>query len=251
MYNFGSLLDSLKEFVVDSVVNKTPYDKKQLGSVLRLIKENRVLYTQFKVFENVRTHHAEDDFVISEFISETVKQLDGISRKDIIKANRLFKESLDMLTNKRDLVESTAINSDIAKLIFSNDVKERAAVKGSIKEHIKNNAIEKPVTGDYVPTDMLAKVLVDRFNKKYAELSESDITLVKSLMSNDKVTQETEFNAIIKECLNRVNSQISESDATVKEKLLLVKERLLDMGFVSETYEQDMIKMINLKDSLN
>jgi hypothetical protein len=156
-----------------------------------------------------------------------------------------------MLTNKRDLVESIAINSDIAKLIFSNDVKERAAVKGSIKEHIKNNTIEKPVTGDYVPTDMLAKVLVDRFNKKYAELSESDITLVKSLMSDDKVTQETEFNAIIKECLNRVNSQISESDATVKEKLLLVKERLLDMGFVSETYEQDMIKMINLKDSLN
>lgn len=251
MYNFGSLLDTLKEFVVDSVVNKTPYDKRHLKSVLKLIKENRVLYTQFKVFENVRTHQSDDDFVISEFISETVKLLEGVNRKDIIKANRLFKESLDTLTNKKELVESTTINTDIAKLIFSNDVKERAAVKGSIKEHIKNNTIGKPVTSDYVPTDMLAKVLVDRFNKKYAELSESDITLVKSLMSNDKVTQETEFNAIIKECLNRVNSQISESDATVKEKLLLVKERLLEMDFDSETYEQDMIKMINLKDSLN
>jgi hypothetical protein len=251
MYNFGSLLDTLKEFVVDSVVNKTPYDKKRLGSILRLIKENRILYTQFKVFENVRTHHAEDDFVISEFISETVKQLDGISRKDIVKTNRLFKEALDVLTNKTELVESTTINTAVSKLIFSNDVKERAAVKGSIKEHIKNNIIEKPATSDYVPTDMLAKVLVDRFNKKYADLSESDITLVKSLMSDNKETQETEFNSIIKECLTKVNSQISESDTNVKEKLLLVKERLLDMGFNPKTYEEDMLKMINLKDSLN
>ena len=50
MHNFGSLLDTLKEFVTDSIVDKKPYDKKALKSVFKLIRENSTLNAQFKLY---------------------------------------------------------------------------------------------------------------------------------------------------------------------------------------------------------
>jgi hypothetical protein len=105
-------------------------------------------------------------------------------------------------------------------------------------------------SSDYVPTDMLVKVLSERFNKKYSDLSESDLNLIKTVVEKNGEKKEQNFNQVVKECIEAVNTQLSENDSTVKEKLLSVKERLLEMSYNGDSYEVDMVRIIGLKNSL-
>lgn len=250
MYNFGSVLDTMKEFVVNSVVDKTPLDKKKLGSALKLIKENQILRNQFKVYEDFRTYHSEDDLTISDFIAESIKPLANTPEKDIRSANNKFKKVVDELTNNKPIVESTVINTSISELVSGKRTADKVKAKSIIREHIKSNQPNEKLIEDYVPTDMLAKILVDRFNKKYEELSESDMAIIKSTLIADQDSRVSNFNTVVKECLDAVNTQLSSNDDVLKEKLLSVKERLLEMSYDSDNYENDMIKMITLKQSL-
>ena len=91
MHNFGSLLDTLKEFVTDSIVDKKKYDKKVLKSVFKLLRENAVLNTQFKLYDGFTDFHSEDDFTISEYITESINTIKPFSAKQLKEANSLFK----------------------------------------------------------------------------------------------------------------------------------------------------------------
>ena len=250
MHNFGSLLDTLKEFVTDSIVDKKPYDKKALKSVFKLIRENTTLNAQFKLYEGFTDFHSEDDFTISEYINESIATVKKFSAKELKTANNLFKSELDKLTANKAIVESSGLHSAIFKVLVSNKPSEKSLAKNVIKEHVKANRPRLVESSDYVPTDMLVKVLSERFNKKYSDLSESELNLIKTVVEKDGEKKEQNFKQVVKECIEAVNAQLSENDSTVKEKLLSVKERLLEMHYNDDSYETDMVRIIGLKNSL-
>jgi hypothetical protein len=250
MHNFGSLLDTLKEFVTDSIVDKKKYDKKVLKSVFKLLRENVVLNTQFKLYDGFTDFHSEDDFTISEYITESINTVKPFSAKQLKEANSLFKSELDKLTNNKPIVESSGLHSAIFKVLSSNKPSNKSLAKSVIREHIKTNNTRLVESSDYVPTDMLVKVLSERFNKKYSDLSESDLNLIKTVVEKNGEKKEQNFKQVVKECIEAVNTQLSENDSTVKEKLLSVKERLLEMSYNGDSYEVDMVRIIGLKNSL-
>jgi len=250
MHNFGSLLDTLKEFVTDSIVDKKPYDKKALKSVFKLIRENSALNAQFKVYEEFDEFHSEDDFTISEYINESIANVKKFSAKELKSANNLFKSELDKLTGGKAIVESSDLDSAIYRALSSTKPSEKSLAKNVIKEHIKANKPKLVESSDYVPTDMLVKVLSERFNKKYSDMSESELNIIKTVVEKNGEKKEQNFRQVVKECIEAVNAQLSESDTTVKEKLLSVKERLLEMHYNDDSYETDMVRIIGLKNSL-
>lgn len=250
MHNFGPLLDTLKEFVTDSIVDKKPYDKKALKSVFKLMRENSTLNAQFKLYDGFTGFHSEDDFTISEYITESISTVKKFSTKELKTANNLFKSELGKLTGNKAIVESSGLHSAIFKVLASNKPSEKSLAKNVIKEHIKANKPRLVESFDYVPTDMLVKVLSERFNKKYSDLSESDLNLIKTVVEKNGEKKEQNFKQVTKECIEAVNAQLSESDSTVKEKLLSVKERLLEMSYNGDSYEVDMVRIIGLKNSL-
>jgi hypothetical protein len=250
MHNFGSLLNTLKEFVTDSIVDKKPYDKKSFKTLFNLIRENAILNAQFKLYEGFKQFHSDDDFIISEYINESINVINKFSKTELKEANNLFKIALDKLTNNKILVESSELDSAILKILLSTKADEKSLAKKTIREHIKSNIPKIVESSGYVPTDMLIKVLSERFNKKYSELSESDLNTLKMVLEKNGEEKELNFNNIMKECIDAVNNQLSESDTTVKEKLLSVKERLLEMKYNKKSYETDMVRIINLKNSL-
>jgi hypothetical protein len=74
------------------------------------------------------------------------------------------------------------------------------------------------------------------------------------LSNRTKVEQLALKNNFIKEmnaeCLTLINSRLTESDINAKEKLLSVKERLLNQKYNDESFNTDIIKLIQLKDTL-
>ena len=96
---------------------------------------------------------------------------------------------------------------------------------------------------------MLANLAVDKFNEKYANLTEDEHKVLNVILESDNnESREIVFNETIKSCIDSVNSRLKES--TNKEKLLNVKERLLSTSFMSETFSEDIVKLLDLKRTL-
>jgi hypothetical protein len=93
--------------------------------------------------------------------------------------------------------------------------------------------------------------MVEKYNEKYSQLDESEKNVLKALIdSDDEKKKEVYVNAIT-ECLTLINDKLKESDINTKEKLLMVKERLLnDKQEVNEDYFKNISKLIDLRSSL-
>jgi len=116
-------------------------------------------------------------------------------------------------------------------------------------KYITENVVKVVVETPEVPTSMIANIAVDKFNEKYADLTEDEHKVLNVILEagNDE-GKEKVFNNTIKSCIDSVNNRLKESSN--KEKLLSVKERLLSTAFISETFSDDITKLLDLKRTL-
>jgi hypothetical protein len=96
---------------------------------------------------------------------------------------------------------------------------------------------------------LLTSIYVEKFNDNYNDLDESTIKTIKTIIESDEEGKKVLFNEIKKECIVLVNDKLSEG--VEKEKLLAVKEKLLDMEFVTESHIDDISSLIELKETLS
>ena len=94
-------------------------------------------------------------------------------------------------------------------------------------------------------------MMVDKYNERYNTLDESEKKVLKSLIDSTDEQKKEIYSEILNECLGLVNDKLKESDLNTKEKLLLVKEKLLnDTKEVNENYAKSISKLIELRESL-
>ena len=119
----------------------------------------------------------------------------------------------------------------------------------SVITHINENVEKEINETPEVPTSLLANLAVDKFNEKYADLTEDEHKVLNVILEagNDE-GKEKVFKDTIKSCIDSVNDRLQESSN--KEKLLSVKERLLSTEYISETFSDDISKLLDLKRTL-
>ena len=118
-----------------------------------------------------------------------------------------------------------------------------------VVKYINENKEKVIVESPEVPTSMLANLAVDRFNDKYSDLTEDEHKVLNVILESDNVeSREKVFKETIMSCIDSVNDRLTES--TNKEKLLTVKERLLNTEYVSETFSEEIVKLLDLKRTL-
>jgi hypothetical protein len=93
--------------------------------------------------------------------------------------------------------------------------------------------------------------MVEKYNEKYASMDESDKQVLKALIeSNDEKKKEV-YSLIIRECIDLIDGKLNESDLDAKDKLLRVKDKLLnDKQEVNEDFNKNISKLVELKKSL-
>jgi len=257
MQNFGYIKSVFNEMLIEALISKDKKKKQIYSNFVNAIKTNKILNKQFQVYDLLENKFETNDGKRSEFIKETLSLLNDIKREDI------FKENLKLVTplyqHGYELpnldYNHKALDETIAKLIFTkksgktiNSIVENISL---ISEHIKDNIAPLVVEGAGVPDSLLMNTMVNKFNEKYSELSESDSKVIKSLISTNIVDREIVFNDLIRECLELTNSQIPNSTSDIKESLLNVKEKLLEYKFSNENYIQLTSKLIELKNDLS
>jgi len=98
---------------------------------------------------------------------------------------------------------------------------------------------------------MLLPLLKNKFNEKYANLSELEKKVIKLSINGTDSDKKELYSGTIKECVALVNEQLKECSINQKDTLLQVKDKLLRYNFNLDNFESEMSEMNYLKTTLN
>jgi len=259
--NFGKINAIYNEVLTEGFITKNQKSIDLFKSYVRSIKENEILKTQFLVFNNIETKIEENEFKIKEFVEANIDLMSKFSKKDILEANTkliesvLFEQELDNPLEK--------LHEAISTLIFTekspSNVDAIVEAKTFVMDYIKNNKPKEVTEAIELPLEILTNVMVDKYNERYSNLDESEKAVLKVLIeSNDEQKKEV-YSNILKECLELVNetltkysgSDLDENELKTKDKLLRVKEKLLnDKVEINETFNVEISKLVELRSLL-
>jgi hypothetical protein len=180
------------------------------------------------------------DFVLEYAVSSFMKNW-----KKFIKENKVNVDSdKSKLYSAIDVLINTSKTSSNVDKIFE--------AKLEIVDYILNNKKESTTVEGYgLPNSVLSEIAVEKFNEEYGDLTDSEKEAISVSVGSDEIKKEELYTKTIKECLELVNSKLSESNGDVKEKLLATKENLLNRVYVKESFVNDISKVIELKKYLS
>ena len=235
---------------------------------INLLRENKVLKTQYHIYSNIESKIESDKDKALEFVKENLSLMNKFSKKEISETNKVISKilnnipssKLDGYYNVSDSVKK--LHEDISTLIntkkMGNTISVILETNHKIVDYILNNKEDKKEVveglGDTVLSSKdLSKIMVSKFNKEYGDsLSESEASLLKSILttSSDEGKKNIMFNESIKKCLSLVNDKLKIADIDLKTSLLDLKENLLDKKYNNDSFEVDILKLNTLKESL-
>ena len=252
MENFGNINNAFSEVFISAILKKDNNGKRKYQKYLNTIKESDILRTQYLVYNNIETKFGLDDSDISEYIKENINLLKTLNVKEIKAVNdkliKLLGEDVKYL--KKDY-NKKALYENISKLTSKSNpmnVDTVLEAKKIVAGYVINNTEKEPLKEDLIPSGVLSKVIIRKFNDKYEDLDENAKTLIKISVDSNKELQKEFYDENIKECLSLTNESIGkEKDVSTKERLLNVKERLLEMKYDVKEFSNEITKLISLK----
>lgn len=249
--NFGVIKSNFNDILVESVLDKNFKDKNLFKKYISLLKENKVLKAQFLVYSNLENKVESDVNKATEYVKENINLLKKFSEKEISEANKIL---VDLLGNKIEETPSE-LYENIDKLVVTNktpdNIDELILATEKIVEHILNNKPKVISESINLPNSMLTSIMVDKYNEKYSKLDESEKSILKVLIDSNDDEKMTIYKKTLRECIDLIDANMVNSDLETKEKMLMVKDKLLnDKISLDENFQKNISKLIELKSNL-
>jgi hypothetical protein len=234
--NFGEIKNTFNNLLSESLVTKNDKNKKLFSSYLNEINKDEILKLQFLVYTNIENKIEENYNKAIQFVNENINLFSKYDKKDIYKAN---KKLTNILKDVNYESSNNPLYENIMNLIFSNRLSENAYFiseginnvidsTNNIVDYILNNKKEVINEGEVLPNSLLASVMVDKFNSKYASLNEEQKNILKIMIETDEDKKNESYRNMLDECINMIDSRFLTTDLEVKDKLLKVKHKILN-----------------------
>jgi hypothetical protein len=252
MQNFGKIKNAFNELLAQGLSTNNPESKQLFKKYIKTIKESEIMKTQFLVVSNIENKVEPNREKATEFVKENISLFSKFNTKTILEANK----SLSGFIGLTDVdYEHRDLHENISKLIFTNrtpkTVDTIVEATSAVVDYIVNNKVKVITEAIELPNSMLMNILVDKYNERYSTLSESEKEILKSLIDSTEETKKEVYTKTLRECIDLVNESLKNSDSQTKEKLLNVKDRLLnDTSEINEDYFKNISKLVELKSSL-
>lgn len=261
MTNFGTINETFKNLLAESIVNQEIKGKKVFKKYVNELKKNSILNYQYKIFENLENRSEKDSKKAYTYIIEAISIIkDNFTIEEIVKENRRLVKFLK--NNGYSLFESYDNNELHNNIYYLLTTEKNPTTLNKIMESIDFisdymgnnekviNESKKDKREAIYSNKTLGTVLVDKFNKKYADLNEDDKKIIKLKINGTVNEKETYFNEVVRECVDLTNNNLLECTIDEKDKLLQVKDKLLRYEFSEEIFSENIISLINLKNDL-
>lgn len=260
MKNFGKIKNVFNELVSEGIATKDVASLDLFKKYVKTVKENEILKTQFLVISNIENKIESDRESAIQYVKENISLFSEFDKKKIIEANENL-SSFITLCDKGELLkedmeyDNKTLHENIATLIFTKRKPETIdtiieATKG-IVDYILNNKPKEIVESHGLPISMVSSILVDKYNEKYVDLTESERKILKTLIESNDDEKKEIYTSIVRECIDLINDKLVESDLESKDKLLRVKDKLLnDKQTIDEDFNKNITKLIELRGNL-
>lgn len=253
MQNFGKIKNKFNELMVEGMVSNKEENKNLFKNYVKTIKENEILKTQFLVYDNIENKIEENELKANLFLQENIALLNKFSKKDIMEANLKLADPIIFETEATD--DNIKLHENITKLIFTKKTPKNidtiVEATAYIINYMKNNK-GKAINETFdLPNSMLSTIMVDKYNEKYASLNETEKKVLKVLIDSDDTKKEEVYTGVVRECIDMINAKLTDSDLETKDRLLRVKDKLLNDKFkIDENFNKNISKLLELKNSL-
>jgi hypothetical protein len=259
MQNFGKIKNAFSEILAEGIASNDVAKKKLFKKYIKALKESNILKTQFLVYENIENVIENDQFSANLIVTENISLLNKFNKKDILKENeKLVSLSEDVKNRLEESYDEKLSNlhESISNLVFldknTKTVNEIAKNIKNVLDYITTNK-EKVVTESYdIPNSMLSSILVEKYNERYSELTESTKEALKVLIESTDEEKIDVYYKINRECIDLIDAKLVESDLDTKDRLLKVKDKLLRNTIeINEEFPKNISKLVELKLTLN
>lgn len=232
--------------------------KKLIKEYVEFVKNNKPLLNEYIVYDALE--NGNPIYNTNEFITESIDLLKNTDKKELKKLNE---ELLNILVKNNAIITEDVQNDELYEsieyLIFNKssmkNFNERSEARKSINEHIENKKSsikEQTVKENDMSFDILYKIMINNFNKKYNEqLSEDDKKIFKEIAFKQKDNEKKEiFEQYKNECLRLSDELLKEGvDGETSERLKQVQKTLNEQTYDKSTYFDDMSKLLTLKNT--
>ncbi len=254
MNNFGNIKDTFKSLVVESIIKKDDKGKKLFSKFLKTIKENKTLKDQYLIYSNLQNTKFDDPVQAREFVKENISLLKNLNNNHITKGNDFF---LKLLKGNKIIKENDSLYKDILFLVESertpsNIKKVNESTNNIVRLMLEKEDVEEVVTESLdLPPSVLTKLAVNKFNSRYSDISESEREIIKTVLNGTNEDKENIYKKLKRECIDTIDNKLNEnSDLDLKDKLLKVKDKLLNTNYSLDTFSTDISKIYDLNESI-
>jgi len=254
MKKFGEIKDTFNSILSESIIKKDNEGKKIFKEYLKILKENKSLRSQYLIFKNLEFKRFESSTDAKDYIKENINLLKDLDKKELEKGNKdllslleereLVKDNEDLYKHINILTNTTKSASSLDKLQQSiNFIKDRMTVKEEIKESVSDSI--------NIPPSVLTKMATNRFNLKYADITEGEKEIIKTILNGDDTDKKNVYENLKTECIDIIDNRLNEEiDLDLKDKILKVKDKLLRMAYNPDEYVKDINSVYELKNSV-
>lgn len=228
--------------------------KKLTFDFFNVVKSSPILQLEFKVFNNIENKHIENDLIATRYIDNNIKLFEVYTIEEIDaerqKLAKFVDENSTPLDDKRvklyNAIDTLIMESlnDYDKINIDAMHESFTIVLNHLKES-KKQLIEN-VDVESVNDDVI-EIAVDKFNEKYNSLNEEDKNLIKTLVKANDEEKKSLLEAYKNESLSLLEAL---NNNGIKEKITSAIQKIREMKFNSQSVDDDIISLHELKKDL-
>jgi hypothetical protein len=252
--NFGRIKSVFNNLLSEGVIEKNESKKGLFKEYLKAIKENEILKTQFLVYTNIENKVENDAAKATQFVKENIDLFSKFTKKQILESNSKLVQKI--LFEDEPIDERAELYENISTLIFTprtaSSIETIVEATSKVVEYILDHKAKEVVEIIELPNSMLSTMMVDKYNEKYASLDESEKQVLKVLIESTDEEKKEVYSTTLRECIDLINEKLDTSDLDAKDKLLRVKDKLLnDKQEINEDFFKNISKLVELRNNLN
>lgn len=259
MQNFGKIKNAFNELLAEDISFSSKENKAIFKSYVNMLKEDEMLKTQFLVISNIENKIESNKEKATQFVKENIELFSSFNKKKLFETNKKLSSFIEKVNpkflNENVSYDKSELHENIGKLIFTkrtpDNVDTIVEATSMIVDYILNNKVKIVNEAIELPNSMISTIMIEKYNEKYADLSETERKTIKVILESTEKEKEELYSSTIRECIDLINEKLKDSTLETKERLLQVKDKLLnDNKSINEDFIKNMCKLIELRKNL-
>lgn len=256
--NIGYIKECLNKKITNSLLKEdVDLIDDNINNFINIVSESKILKKEYDIFDSILNNRISSDVVASRFIDKTISLMENYTIEEIDKEheklNNINIEGVSLDESKSKIIK------DIINIIYESnksnnfvDINLLYESYTNILDYITKEKTLKNTNNNININETVLNIALDKFNKKYSNLNENDINILKKITTsnyNEKIILFEEFKnnniKILSETL------ILDKDQNNIDKYNKAIEKINNITISESNIDNEIIKQYDLSKGLN